>query len=247
MALYQINISYDGTDFFGYQRQEDKRTVQGEIERALATLGWKSKSIISSGRTDSGVHAEGQVATFELDWHHSEEKLRKALNSSIPKDISINSVKHITNLKFHPRFDAKSRIYRYQIYLNEYRNPLLEKYSWRVWPSPQMELLNMAAQTILGLHDFAKFGRPYQKHGRTERIIYEANWIERKGHPELVDFRIHGNSFLYHMVRRLVYIFIRVGQGHVDIDAVIDALAGIDNLPTGIAPAKGLFLEKINY
>jgi len=247
MALYQINISYDGTDFYGYQRQTDRRTIQGEIELALKKIGWKDDSIISSGRTDAGVHADGQVARFDLEWKHSENQLRKALNANLPADISINSLRQVVDKEFHPRFDAKTRVYRYQIYLSEHRYPLLDRFHWQIWPEPEESLIHTATQEFIGFKDFRAFGRPYQSGGRTVRIIHKAEWIKKGDSPVRLDFRIEGNSFLYHMVRRLVFILIKVGQGRISISHVIDAFEGNDNLPAGIAPAKGLFLEKINY
>ena len=247
MALYQVNISYDGTGYHGYQRQTDLRTIQGEIERALKKIGWNGESIVSSGRTDTGVHAEEQVATFIMDWPHSDTELQKALNANLPDDIVIRKIQKKTEQNFHPRFDAKSRIYRYQIYVNQERSPLLERYCWRVWPEPDITLMNSGAELLTGTHDFWWTGRPYERGGRTERIIKEANWDYAKDVALRVNFMIHGNSFLYHMVRRLVFVLVQVGLGKVNISAVSDAFEGNNNLPPGIAPAKGLFLEKIIY
>ena len=153
MALYQITISYDGTDFQGFQRQLNCRTVQGEIEHALRKLGWSGRTIKSSGRTDTGVHAEGQIAAFELDWNHSDKELEKAVNFLLPSDISINRAVR-AKVGFHPRYDAKLRKYRYQIYIGSTAEPLAERYHWRVWPEPSFELMNRAANVICGEHNF---------------------------------------------------------------------------------------------
>jgi len=244
MALYQITISYDGTDFHGFQRQLNNRTVQGEIEHALRKLGWSGRTIISSGRTDTGVHAEGQIASFELDWNHSDEELEKAANFLLPSDISIN---HVLRAKegFHPRYDAKLRKYRYQIYIGSTVEPLAERYHWRVWPEPSFELMNKAAKVICGEHNFLLYGKPPKKGGRTLRSVESVEWERDKGNRAF--FQIKANSFLYHMVRRITFILVRVGQGKVMIDRIVDSFEGIDNLPPGIAPAKGLFLEEIFY
>jgi tRNA pseudouridine38-40 synthase len=247
MALYQVNISYDGTEYHGYQRQIDQKTIQGAIERALQQIGWKGKTIVSSGRTDTGVHAEEQVAAFFMDWPHSDADLQRALNANLPVDIAIWKVKKRSEPDFHPRFDAKSRIYRYQTYVSQERLPLLERYCWKVWPEPDITMMNSGAAIICGHHDFGWCGSPYETGGRTERIIKEATWVHRNNSPLRIDFRIHGNSFLYHMVRRLVFVLIQLGLGKVNITEVTDAFEGNDNLPPGIAPAKGLFLEKIIY
>ena len=244
MALYQIKISYDGTDFHGFQRQLNNRTVQGEIEHALRKLGWSGRTITSSGRTDTGVHAEGQIATFEFDWNHSDEELEKAVNSLLPLDISINRAIRAKE-GFHPRYDAKLRKYRYQIYIGSTAEPLAERYHWRVWPEPSFELMNQAAKVICGNHNFFRYGKPPKEGGRTLRSVESAEWKREKGNK--ASFQIKANSFLYHMVRRITFILVRVGQGKVMIDRIVDSFEGIDNLPPGIAPAKGLFLEEIFY
>ena len=244
MALYQITISYDGTDFHGFQRQLNDRTVQGEIEYALRKLGWSGRTIISSGRTDTGVHAEGQIAAFELDWNHSDEKLEKAVNFLLPSDISIKSAFRAKE-GFHPRYDAKLRKYRYQIYIGSTAEPLAERYYWRVWPELNFDLMNQAAKVICGEHNFFLYGKPPKKGGRTLRSVESVEWKRDKGNKAFC--QIKANSFLYHMVRRIIFILVRVGQGKVIIDKIVDSFNGIDNLPPGIAPAKGLFLEEIFY
>lgn len=246
MALYQIHISYDGAGFHGYQRQLDQRTIQGEIEFALKKVGWSGGSILSSGRTDTGVHAEEQVAVFKLDWAHSTSALRNAVNAHLPPEIAIVEVKKQVNGEFHPRYDAKSRIYRYQVYASAIRKPLLEKYHWRVWPEPDIDLMNEGAALLVGSHEFKKFGKPYEPEGRTERRIKNVEWKQDSAQKSFV-FRIEANSFLYHMVRRIVFVLVRVGQCKTNAEDVAHALAGYDNLLPGIAPAKGLFLEKIIY
>lgn len=244
MALYQIKISYDGTDFHGYQRQIDKRTIQGEVENALRKLGWAGETITASGRTDTGVHADEQAAAFELEWVHSNEDLGRALNYNLPSDISVMRIK-IAEDGFHPRYDAKSRKYRYQIYVSPTSEPLSERYHWRVWPEIDLELLNIAAGIIQGVHDFSAFGKPYKKNGRTQRIVENAEWKQIS--ENRIYFQIRANSFLYHMVRRITFILICVGQHKVKLDSIQDSLEGNGNLPPGIAPAKGLFLEEIIY
>ena len=244
MALYQIKISYDGTDFHGYQRQMNKRTIQGELENALRKLGWAGGAITASGRTDTGVHADEQVAAFELDWIHSNGELGRALNYYLPSDISVISINLAKN-GFHPRYEAKSRKYRYQVYVNSTKEPLLERYHWRVWPELDLELMNNAAGIIQGVHDFSAFGKPYEKNGRTHRIIEQAEWKQIS--ENRIYFQIRANSFLYHMVRRITFILIYAGQQKVKLDSIKDSLEGIGNLPPGIAPAKGLFLEEITY
>ena len=139
MARYQLTLAYDGTDFFGSQRQASptgasKRTVQGELEKALCQLGWAGRSVLMSGRTDTGVHATGQVASFDLDWSHSDEELVRALNVALPADMAVHQARMV-HPKFHPRFDALSRRYRYRLFCQPLRDPLRERFAWRVWPA----------------------------------------------------------------------------------------------------------------
>jgi tRNA pseudouridine38-40 synthase len=244
MALYKIRVSYDGTEYFGFQRQLNKRTIQGELENALGKLGWAGKSIIASGRTDAGVHAIAQVVTFELNWSHNEETLQKALNSQLPVDISVRCAE-LAEYNFHPRYNAKYRKYRYQIYISSTPDPLLERYNWRVWPKVDLDLMNQAAEVLIGNKDFSALGKPYKKEGRTRRIIELANW-ERISDKRLF-FTIRANSFLYHMVRRITFVLVNAGQHKVKIESIKESLNGNDNLQSGIAPAKGLFLEEIIY
>src|SRR5690606_11536569 len=131
MARYQLTLAYDGTDFFGSQRQAKKRTVQGELENALRKLGWAGRSILLSGRTDTGVHATGQVAACDLDWAHADDELVRALNAKLPNDISVWDAK-IARDDFHPRFGATSRVYSYRLFCDDVRNPIRERFAWRI-------------------------------------------------------------------------------------------------------------------
>src|SRR5512139_2949871 len=115
MARYQLTLAYDGTEFFGSQRQASKRTVQGELEKALSKIGWTGRSVILSGRTDTGVHAVGQIASVDIHWSHSEEDLLRALNAELPSDMAVHRAQMV-DARFNPRFDAISRCYRYRLF-----------------------------------------------------------------------------------------------------------------------------------
>lgn len=244
MAPYQLTIAYDGTEFFGFQRQKNRRTVQVELELALREIGWQERTILCAGRTDAGVHAEGQVITFNLDWAHDPDELVKALNSRLPLDVSVRTAQ-ITSLNFHPRYDAKVRQYRYQTVFLPERDPILERYYWRVWPEPDHGLLENAAGIILGEHDFHEFGKPPKEDVTTIRSVYSAEW-------QFLDdgkayFTISSKAFLYHMVRRIVFLLVRVGQKKVKAIELEKSFEKHGKLPAGIAPSQGLFLEKVNY
>jgi tRNA pseudouridine38-40 synthase len=244
MERYQIILAYDGTDFHGSQIQKDTRTVQTVLEIALRKLGWVGRSILFAGRTDAGVHASGQVAAFDLKWEHSLHDLRNALNSLLPTDAAVREV-FIREHDFHPRFDATARTYRYRIYCDEVRQPLLSRYFWRVWPRPDNSLLDSTALLFLGVHDFAGFGRPTQAGGSTIRNITSIEW-QRKG-DELI-LQVTGNAFLYHMVRRIVFSQVMVGQGKLDMDIISQYLNNPMADPLqGLAPARGLSLVEVTY
>ncbi len=246
MARYQVILAYDGTQFHGSQRQLEVRTVQGVVEDALRKLDWAGESVLMAGRTDSGVHALGQVLAFDLDWHHPAEDLQKALNALLPKDVSARNVAECA-AQFHPRYDALSRSYRYTILLDPVRNPLEECYAWRVWPSPDLRLLQAAAELFLGWHDFAAFGSPMKDGASTVREVIAASWNQAPEDEHLI-FTITANAFLYHMVRRLVHVQVKVGQGILQVEEVIKYLHNPSSPPIqGLAPPQGLTLVEVKY
>ena len=243
MALYQVKIAYDGSEFFGFQRQGEARTVQLEIENALRKIGWDGKSITAAGRTDTGVHASGQVIAFNFEWKHSEEALKKALNANLPGDVAVHAVK-VANEGFHPRFEAISRCYHYRIYCQPTRDPLRDRYAWRVWPPVSIQDLKLAAKELIGTHNFAAFGLPPKPGGNTVRTIFEADWISNQ---EEFLFSVKANAFLYHMVRKIVFLQVKIAQGFWTIDQLQDGLhLQVDQLP-GLAIPNGLELVQVQY
>jgi tRNA pseudouridine38-40 synthase len=244
MARYQVILAYDGTLFAGFQRQARARTVQGEVEAALKQLGWLGRAILAAGRTDTGVHAKGNVIAFDLDWKHSAEELVRALNASLPQDVAAQSAQ-LAGASFHPRYDATARRYRYRILCRPTRDPLQERYSWRVWPEVCAERLETAAGIFLGVHDFCAFGAPTRPGSSTVRAVYASGWQARDGN-ELV-YEVQGNAFLYHMVRRIVFLLVQVGQGKLEASELKRGLAsGAAQMP-GLAPAQGLSLVEVTY
>ncbi len=202
MARYQVILAYDGARFQGSQRQAESRTVQGELEKALRKVGWTGGSVLMAGRTDSGVHATGQVAAFDLDWQHSEEDLVRALNANLPDDLAVRGIQ-VAAEEFHPRFDALSRRYCYRLFCQPIRDPLREKLAWRVWPAVNAAMLRKAARLFLGTHDFSAFGSPTSPEGTTMRTVRSAVWTRQN--DEWL-FEIQADAFLYRMVRRLVFV-----------------------------------------
>lgn len=243
MALYQLKIAYDGTDYLGFQKQGKGRTVQAELETALRKLAWKGRAIQAAGRTDTGVHASGQMISFELDVSYQEEKLIKAMNAYLPQDIVALEI-HAAPEGFHPRFSARSRKYVYRLYCQEQRDPFKDRFAWQVWPMVDYLSLRNAAKKLEGEHDFRAFGKPPREESGTIRKIFDAKWIK-----DGKDFRfeVNGNAFLYHMVRRLVFLQVQVAQGRIAMEEYESAITGNKGVKPGIAPARGLDLSKIEY
>jgi tRNA pseudouridine38-40 synthase len=243
MARYQIILAYDGTDFLGFQRQGSVRTVQSELEAALRRLNWQGTTIFCAGRTDTGVHAAGQVVSFDLDWKHTTEELGKALNANLPYDVAVRSIR-LADDDFHPRYDARWRMYRYRIYCHPERHPLLDRFAWRVWPEARLALLNEAAALLLGRHDFAAFGTPPRTGGSTIREVFQAGW---KVEADTLQFEVKANAFLYHMVRRMVYLQVLAGQGRLEMGDLARAVQEAQPQSPGLAPPQGLVLSQVGY
>ncbi len=244
MARYQVILAYNGTGFTGSQVQANSRTVQGELEKALSNLGWSGKSVIMAGRTDTGVHATGQVAAFDFDWAHSADKLLRALNADLPPDLAIRSLIPVS-ADFHPRFDAVSRQYRYRMFCDSIRDPLREKFLWRVWPAVDGDALKQNASIFLGKHDFAAIGSRTTPKGTTVRTVTKAEW--KKMPDGEWQFEVRADAFLYRMVRRLVFVQVSIAQGRCSVEKVQHALSKQGVLLAGLAPAHGLTLVEVTY
>jgi tRNA pseudouridine38-40 synthase len=249
MARYQIILAYDGTGFLGSQRQASSRTAQSELEKALRNLGWHGQTVYLAGRTDTGTHASGQVAAFDLNWGHSLEKLQDALNAHLPRDMAVQEVKVAVD-NFHPRFDATSRRYCYRLFCASVRDPLRERYAWRVWPA--VSDMTPLADIWLGTHDFAAFGTPPRSGGSTVRTVMSAGW-QQQGDEWI--FEIQADAFLYRMIRRLVYAQVAVGQARLSSKTLVRALdkrsevrqEAQSQIPASLAPASGLTLVEVRY
>lgn len=246
-------VEYDGADYLGFQVQAQGATVQGEIERALATVTQERTRIVGAGRTDAGVHAQGQVIAFSTAWRHSVEDLRRALNAVLPKDIAVRELRPVAR-SFHPRFDAVSREYRYTIFNQPLRSPLARRFAYHFPPPLQsphfggekggVAAMNEAASILVGSHDFASFGRAPQG-DNTVREVYRAQWTPEE---PFVYFDVVANAFLYRMVRSLVGTLLLVGTGELSPEGFAEILRSADRSRGGqVAPAHGLCLIKVNY
>lgn len=244
MARYKVILAYDGSRFFGSQMQAKSRTVQGELEKALRKIGWNGKSALMAGRTDTGVHATGQAAAFDLEWAHPLEKLFKALDANLPPDLALRSLNPVS-ADFHPRFGAVSRLYRYRLFCDPLRDPLREKFLWRVFPPVDGDTLIRGARLFLGTHDFAAFGSPTTPKGSTTRTVTKAEW--KKMPDGEWRFEVRADAFLYRMVRRLVFAQASAAQGKFPLERLQAALEKQEKFPAGLAPAHGLTLVEVTY
>ena len=244
MARYKVILAYDGTSLAGSQRQAEARTAQSELENALRCLGWQGKSILLAGRTDSGVHASGQVAVFDFDWKHEIGALERAINSNLSRELAVSNAQIVTDV-FHPRFDARARLYRYSLYCQPVRSPLRDRFSWRIWPVLDGSALDEAAKLIIGKHDFGSFGTPPRPGSSSVRTVLKARWLQQ---ADEWFFEVQADAFLYHMVRRLVFVQVAVGQGKFPAQVVAELLADRTSaVPAGLAPAHGLTLVEVTY
>ena len=240
----RATVAYDGTDFHGFQWQADSRTVQGELETAIARVGQREVRVLGAGRTDAGVHAVGQVVAFDASWRHSWPELQRALNAVLPGDIAILDLVPV-GPGFHPRFEAIWRHYRYTILNQPVRAPLCRRYAHHVSDRLDVDKMREAARFLRGRKDFAAFGRPPAPGTSTVREVREAEWAVSG--TRLV-FDIIANAFLYRMVRNIVGTLVRVGRGGLGPEQVAGALeAGDPSLVGPAVPARGLCLVKVEY
>lgn len=247
MANIKVTIAYDGTNYHGFQEQRGTayQTVQGVLEERLSRLAKKEIRVIGAGRTDAGVHARGQVINFDTgDWPIPPEKVAYALNSLLPGDITALDSVEVPE-SFHSRFSAVAKTYRYVINNGKRNSPFLRLYSYHVPRPLDLEAMRAGARHLLGEHDFSAFRAQGTPVKTTVRMLYG---IMVNSENELVYIDMRADGFLYHMARMIAGTLIRVGLGKLDPEEVADILAGRDSLKGGpTAPARGLFLERIEY
>jgi tRNA pseudouridine38-40 synthase len=241
---YRATIAYDGTDFWGWQRQVARRTVQGELEAALSAISGNPAAVVGAGRTDIGVHATGQVAHFDIEWAHSPEALAHAVNAALARDVAVWQVAEAAP-DFHARFHAIGRRYRYTLWVAPVRSPLARRTSLHVPQPLAVEAMADAAARFVGAHDLGAFGRALTPGGPTVRRI-ERCAVRRVGDYIWID--VDGNAFLRHQVRRMVGVLLDVGRGRTSPEAVSRALGAEPGaVKPRRVPAQGLTLVAILY
>lgn len=236
---YRARVEYDGTEFAGFQAQPGRRTVQGELERALAHLnGGRRVRVSPAGRTDAGVHAKGQVIAFSWAGSVPGTQLGQAVGALLPRDVAIGPL-HRVAADFDPRRAATRREYRYTIWTGP-RSPLRERYAYGLDERLDVEAMRVAARQLVGRHDFSAFGRVKDSAVRT---LYEVR-LRRQGH--LVTIDVMGDAFLRQMVRSIVAALIRIGMGRATSEDLASELRSPGRAFAGaVAPAHGLCLQRV--
>lgn len=248
---YRLLIQYDGTDFHGWQVQENDRTIQGELERVIGMLVDTEVSVIGSGRTDAGVHAEGQVANVQIAGDKfTPEKLMHAINGNLWRDIRIMKCEKAAD-DLHARFSAKRKTYVYRVVNAPVMSPFWRRYAHHEHRPLDVGRMNDIARLFLGEHDWTAFASAQSDgEGRVRNVTdftVEARWNDR-AQGSLIGFSITATGFLRYMVRSIVGTMIEVGQGLKDSDTIQTAIVTGDRTLAGkTAPAQGLTLLRVDY
>ena len=244
MKRILLTISYDGTNYSGWQKQKNAVTVQGEFDKACSTLFKTDIESIGASRTDAGVHALGQRAVIDVDTSIPAEKIPLALNPLLPDDIVVTHAEEV-DADFNPRFKALKKTYEYSIYNAPFRNPIYRNYSEYVRCELDLDSMRTACEAFVGEHDFRAFCASGNSSKTTVRTIYSLD-IEKDG--DFIKIRVTGNGFLYNMVRIIAGTLIYVGEGRIAPDDLPEIIASGDRRKAGkTAGPSGLVLVKIMY
>jgi tRNA pseudouridine38-40 synthase len=244
MSVIRLDLAYDGTGFHGWARQPGVRTIEGVVEEALARMLGEPPKLSVAGRTDAGVHAEGQVASFEAPEHLDPSRVRRMLNGLFAPEIVVLRATRAPE-GFDARHSATGREYRYRIDTHEIPSPFTARFVWHRPGKISLASMRRAAVLLEGEHDFASFCRAPEDQAGTVRLLRRLAVSSSKGR---VDIRAVANAFLHQMVRSLVGTLVAVGEGKIDPDAMPDVLAARGRAAAGpVAPPHGLTLVRVSY
>lgn len=244
MRTFKLTLAYDGTAFAGWQMQAGQRTVQGALEDALQPIDSTRVVVHAAGRTDAGVHAEGQVVSCTLASTIACDALLRALNVRLPEDVRVMAVEEAP-AGFNARFDARGKTYRYDLYTAAVVPPRLRHFVWHVASALDVAAMDRAARLLVGTHDFAAFQAAGGDVLTTRREILTST-VTR--HDAIVSYTVHGTGFLRHMVRNVVGTLVEIGRGRrsvEDMRRVLDSRDRGQAAPT--APPQGLTLVDVSY
>ncbi len=244
MKRVMLTVAYDGTNYHGWQLQPNAATIEGELNKALSGLFGEDVRVIGASRTDTGVHALGNIAVFDTAARMPAEKISYALNQRLPEDIRIQASREVAP-DFHPRHQESRKTYEYKILNTEFPIPVYRLYSYFTYVPLDAEKMHMAAQYLKGEHDFKSFCSADTTAETTVRTIYGIS-VERLG--DMITIRVTGSGFLYNMVRIIAGTLMEVGRGSMPVSQIPEILAACNRAKAGpTAPACGLTLVSYDY
>lgn len=241
----RLTVAYDGTNYHGFQRQKNARAVQNVLEEALEKIFGDKIELAAAGRTDTGVHAAGQVVNFFTDGKIPTKNIARAANVLLPFDIAVKDAAE-ADKNFSARHSAKSKIYVYRIFCGKTRDPFTERFAWQICRPLDVSEMQKAVAHVVGEHDFSSFRATGGNDKSPVRTIYRADITETAA--DSLTITVHGNGFLYHMVRNIVGTLADVGTKKISADDFAAVLAAHDRQKaSATAPAKGLCLARVMY
>jgi tRNA pseudouridine38-40 synthase len=247
MRTIKLTLAYDGTAYAGWQAQSNQPTLQVTLEQAIERVTGERMRVLASGRTDSGVHAIGQVVSFDTNTRLSDEVLLRALNATLPRDMSIVAL-HEAPSGFHARRDAKRKRYRYVLRDGQSPNVFERHYAWQLYERLDEEAMKTAAAALRGQHDFASFESSGSPRSSTVRNVFALDIARDPIDRDRLTIEVEADGFLYNMVRAIVGTLVEVGRGAQPIEWPAQVLAAADRSAGGpTAPAHGLFLLWVKY
>ena len=244
----KLVLHYDGRNFYGWQQQSNQRTVQSELSGALERLCGDVRPVTAAGRTDTGVHATGQVASALIPARFDENELHGALNALTPPDLWVASAERVS-LEFHPRYDAISRTYIYRVAIDAgSASPFRAPWCWPLGHALDIDVLSEATRAIVGEHDFRAFAKSGQPALGVRCHVIAARWSSSKAEDGILEFEITANRFLHRMVRYLVGTQVEIARACRPPDELSQLLQGEPGITVAPpAPAQGLFLSRVDY
>ncbi len=247
---YKLTLQYDGTDFHGWQIQNERRTVQGDLTRVLALLDRREVTVHGSGRTDAGVHAEGQVASVHLEREFQPERLRAAVNGNLERDVRVMEVEVVAE-EFHARYAARGKTYLYRIVNSRVMSPFRLRYAHLEARPLKLDVMQAAAQVFLGEHDWTAFSSAQTDAQSRVRTVtgleINALWDER-ARASVFEIKISANGFLRYMVRSITGALLAAGRGEIDKEVILRAIeTGVRPQAIVTAEARGLTLLCVQY
>lgn len=245
MRNIRLCVEYDGTEYCGWQRQDNGLSIQQRIEEAIGRMTGVQSRVIGSGRTDAGVHAVGQVANFHTDSRLEERSLLMGLNSLLPPDIAVRGVREV-DPSFHARFDAKSKMYLYRICNRPVRPALERRFAWFIWEPLDLEKIVESLDLFRGTHDFSSFCSTHADSEDHVRTIFDIAVVKQE--KDTIRISMEADGFLRYMARTIVGTLVEIGRGKRCLDEVNEILAAKDRKRAGLtAPPQGLFLQEVKY